>query len=182
MTKQKSNSSASDNQSSKGGKRRVLPILCRIAGVVLIVIVIGLCVPITLPRVLGFEVYDVVSGSMEPEIPVGSVLYVKPVSPEQVAEGEVVAFMDTQANAVVAHRVVYNRTTLGEFVTKGDANNTEDREPIPYAAIIGRVEMHVPFFGGMMSLIASNIGKIYLLLTACCGLMLCMLANRLEDR
>ena len=156
-----------------------LPAFCRVVGIALLVIVIGLCVPITVPRIAGFEVYEVVSGSMEPEIPVGSVLYVKPVDPKTVTENEIIAFQDV--DDVVAHRVVANRSGIGEFVTKGDANNTEDRDPISYDAVVGRVEMHLPVFGMAMALYSSVIGKVYLFLTAGCGLMLCMLANRLEE-
>lgn len=155
-----------------------LPGMCMVAGIALLAIVIGLCLPITLPRVFGFQIYDVVSGSMEPEIPVGSVLYVKATDPTLIQENEVIAYQ--AVDAVVAHRVVHNRTSLGEFVTKGDANNVEDREPIPYDQVVGRVELHLPVLGMGMSLLASTVGKIYLLLTAGCGLMLCMLANRME--
>lgn len=154
-----------------------LPGFCRVAGIALLVIVIGLCLPITAPRIVGYEVYEVVSGSMEPEIPVGSVLYVKACDLAEVAEGEVIAYQDV--DEVVAHRVVFNRSSTGEFVTKGDANNTEDREPVPYDAVVGRVETHIPYLGMFMALYASWVGKVYLLLIAGCGLMLCMLADRL---
>ena len=173
----KSSAKRSADQSKKNGKRAWLPVLCRVSGIMLLLVVIALCLPITLPRVFGFEIYEVVSGSMEPEIPVGSVLYVKAVDPTEIVDGEVIAYQD--ADGVVAHRVVHNRTTMGEMVTKGDANNTEDRKPIPYTAIVGRVETHLPFAGMVMSLYASVVGKIYLLLTAACGVMLCMLAERL---
>lgn len=150
--------------------------LCQAAGIALLVGVVALCAPLTVPRIAGYEIYDVVSGSMEPQIPVGSVLYVKSTDLTQIPEGDVIAFRD--GDVVVAHRVVYNRTTLGEFVTKGDANNTEDREPIPYDQVIGRVQMHVPFLGTVLSMCASTMGKVYLLLIAGCGLMLCKLADQ----
>lgn len=173
----KSSSKHSGDQPKKNGKRAWLPVLCRATGITILIVVIGLCLPITLPRILGFEVYEVVSGSMEPEIPVGSVLYVKAVDPAEIAEDEVIAYQDV--DGVVAHRVVHNRTSLGEMVTKGDANNVEDRAPIPYESIVGRVEMHIPYMGMFMALYASAVGKLYLLLTAACGVMLCMLADRL---
>ena len=157
-----------------------LPGICRVLGIALLVIVIGLCVPITVPRIMGFEIYEVVSGSMEPEIPVGSVLYVKPTELTEIKENEIIAYQDV--DAVVAHRVVHNRTGLGEFVTKGDANNTEDREPIPYGAVVGRVEMTIPVLGMFLAFFSTVIGKVYLILIAGCGLMLCMLADRLSQR
>jgi hypothetical protein len=70
----------------------------------------------------------------------------------------------------------------GSVVTKGDANNMEDRKPVPYDAVIGRVEQHIPVFGMAMDIYASAIGKVYLLLTAGCGLMLCMIATSMEER
>lgn len=161
-------------------KHKWLPVLCKAAGIVMLVGVIGLCLPVTVPRIVGYEVYEVVSGSMEPEIPVGSVLYVKAADLSQVAEGEIIAYQDV--DAVVAHRVVHNRTSLGEFVTKGDANNTEDREPVPYDAVVGRVEMTIPVLGMFLAFFSTVIGKVYLILIAGCGLMLCMLADRLSQR
>ena len=164
---------------TKQKKHKWLPVLCKAAGIVMLVGVIGLCLPVTVPRIVGYEVYEVVSGSMEPEIPVGSVLYVKPCNLAEVAEGDVIAYQGV--DAVIAHRVVYNRSTLGEFVTKGDANNVEDRDPVPYDAVVGRVELHLPVFGMAMSLYATWVGKVYLLLLAGCGLMLCLLADRLPQ-
>ena len=158
---------------------KLLPAFCNIVGTVLLIAVIGLCVPLTVPRLLGYEVFDVISGSMEPELPVGSVIYVKATDPSEIQEGEIIAFDD--GNGVISHRVTTNRTSVGEFVTKGDANNIEDINPVPYDAVIGRVESHIPMMGAFMALYASTIGKVYLLLTAACGVMLNVLARRIRE-
>ena len=165
----------------KERKRKALPFLCYFAGFLFILCVIALAAPLTVPRIMGYEVYEVVSGSMEPEIPVDSVCYVKPVPPEQLTEGDVIAFFKSESDVVV-HRVVYNKTSLGELVTKGDNNNVEDPDPVPYAAVIGRVEMHLPLAGRFMALYASSVGKIYLLLAAACGVMFIMLGGRIAAR
>lgn len=47
------------------------------AGTTMIVIVVLLCCLLTLPKVFGYQMYHVLSGSMEPEIPVGSLIYVR---------------------------------------------------------------------------------------------------------
>ena len=158
---------------------RVLPTLFNFAGTLLLVAVIALCAPLTVPLLMGYEVYDVVSGSMEPELPVGSAVYVKAVELSDVQEGEIIAYRSS--NSVVIHRVVINRTTLKEFVTKGDANNVEDPEPIPYDAVIGRMEVKVPILGTFMAIYSSTIGKVYLLLAAACGVMLNMVASRMRE-
>lgn len=175
------NPKSSSQGNKEERKRKVLPFLCYFAGFLFLACAIGLAAPLSVPRVLGYEVYDVVSGSMEPEIPMDSVCYVKPIVPEQLAEGDVVAFFKGGTDVVV-HRVVYNKTSLGELVTKGDNNNVEDPDPVPYRAVIGRVEMHLPLVGGFMALYATAVGKVYLLLTAACGVMFIMLGGRLAER
>ena len=163
---------------NRGGN--VIPALCNVLGTFLIVAVIALCVPVTVPVLMGYQVYDVVSGSMEPAISVGSAVYVKQVDPSTIEIGDVVAYSDG-ANVVV-HRATANRTSLGELVTKGDANNVEDFEPIPYNAVLGRVEAHIPFLGSFMAIYASTAGKVYLLLIAVCGLLLNIVAANMRKR
>ena len=162
------------------GGESVLPALCNVLGTLLIVIVIALCVPITVPWLVGYQVYDVISGSMEPEIPVGSVVYVKQADPSTIQIGDVIAYQSE--SGVVIHRVTTNRTSMGEMVTKGDANNVEDFSPVPYDNVLGRVEMHLPFLGAFMSIYASVAGKVYLLLIAACGVMLNLVAANMRQR
>ena len=84
-------------------------------------------VPLTLPRLAGLQIFEVVSGSMEPAIPTGSIVYVEETEPSQAEEGDVIAFYSaTGSGAVITHRVVQNRVVSGELITKGDANEKED--------------------------------------------------------
>lgn len=169
--------SAKQKTKAKGGGKLV-PALCNVFGILLLAVVVALCAPITIPQIAGYQVFNVISGSMEPEIPLGSVIYAKPVEPSTIQEGDVVAFYD--GGGVIAHRVTTNRTSLGELVTKGDANEVEDFTPVPYEAVVGVVENSVPELGAFMSIYASTVGKVYLLLTAACGLMLNILASRMR--
>ena len=123
------NGARKPGKSRKGG---ILPGLCSALSILLLVTVVGLCIPMTVPRLFGYEVYTVVSGSMEPAIPVGSAIYLQTVAPETVTVGDVIAFY--RGRGVVTHRVVENRTVSGEFITKGDANEENDMEPVPYSA------------------------------------------------
>lgn len=165
---------------SYGKGRKMFPALCSVLGTVILVGVIAAFLPLTVPRLMGYEIYEVVSGSMEPEIPVGSAIYVKAVQPQEVEEGDVIAFH--KDGSVITHRVEENRYVEGEFVTKGDANREEDMEPVAYGSLIGKVERHVPVLGIVMSLLASNTGKLYAVLLAVCGVMFHMLATILRDR
>ncbi len=154
------------------------PLFCNLFGTLLIIAVFALTLPLTAPRLMGYQVYEVVSGSMEPTIPLGSAVYVREATPDDIEIDDIIAFNDGES--IVTHRVVTNRTSMGEFVTKGDANENEDISPVPYEALIGRVERTVPVVGQFMALYVSNVGKVYLLLTAACGIMLNILADRMR--
>ncbi|MBD5515734.1 MAG: signal peptidase I [Lachnospiraceae bacterium] len=161
-------------------KKKMLPSLCNLLGTLILLLVIVSCLPLTVPRLSGYEIYEIVSGSMEPEIPVGSVIYVKNVQPEDIEEEDVIAFWS--GSTVIAHRVRQNKVVEGEFVTKGDANAAEDLRAVSYSELIGRVVYHFPVAGHLMALYTSNVGKIYVILFAACGVMLNMLAGCLRDR
>ncbi len=153
--------------------------ICRLLSVLILVAVVAICIPMTVPQLMGYEVYVVVSGSMEPAIPVGSALYVEVVRPEEVGPGDVVAFYDR--GAVITHRVVENHVVEGEFITKGDANAEDDMEPVAYGALIGRMVLQVPFLGSVMAVCSGTKGKIYLA-SAVLGAVLLLWAGKLLDR
>ena len=171
------NNELSPRRRNKGGK--FLPALCNVLGIFILVVVIAAGLSMVVPRFLGYEIYNVVSGSMEPEIPVGSILYVEPVDPKDLVAGEVIAFMSE--DSVISHRVVENMVIEGEIVTKGDANAAEDMNTVSYAAVIGRVSKHYPMLGAFMELFTSTVGKVYAIVFAACGVMLNVLAGRIRE-
>ena len=145
----------------KYSKKSPVAAVCSLLGTVILIFIIVLCLPFTVPKMFGGQIYTVISGSMEPEIPVGSLVYVGHVEPEEVKEGEVIAFYGGRdANAIVTHRVVENRVVMGEFITKGDANQTEDMNPVAYSELIGQVEWSVPELGAIAQMMTGRNGKI----------------------
>lgn len=160
--------------------RKPLPALCRFIGTFVLVAIIIAFLPLTLPRVVGWEVYEVVSGSMEPEIPVGSVIYVKSAEPEEIGTGDIIAFQKN--GSVITHRVVENRLEEREFITKGDANRTEDMTPVAYESLVGKEAFHIPRVGFLMTVLAGTAGKVYVVFLAIGGVMLRMFAGILERR
>lgn len=165
--------------SDKGG-RKVFPALCSVLGTLILLGVIAAFVPLTVPRFMGYEIYEVVSGSMEPEIPVGSVIYVKEAAPETIEPGDVIAFY--KGGQTITHRVEENHYVEGEFITKGDANSKEDVEPVAYNDLVGKVERHIPALGILLTLLAGHTGKLYAVVLAGCGVMFHMLAAILRGR
>ena len=132
----------------------------QVLGTGLLIALVLVCLPLTLPRMFGYHIYSVISGSMEPEIPVGSLLYIKETEPEGMEEGEVIAFYGmADAGAIITHRVVENRVVMGELITKGDANEKEDIRPVPYGNVIGTVVRTIPGAGSIAEMVTSARGK-----------------------
>ena len=166
--------------SRRYGRRRksFAGVLCRIFGMLILLVVIAACLPVTVPRYLNYEIYHVVSGSMEPAIPVGSVIYVQHTAPEDIAEGDIIAFMS--GDSVVVHRVMTNHVVEGTFTTKGDANDGEDLNDIPYVQLIGKVVYHIPKLGQLLMILTSNVGRLSVICLAACGALLNIIAGRLN--
>lgn len=162
----------------KGGG--FVPALCNVIGTLILLAVIAASLAITVPRFMGYGIYNIVSGSMEPEIPVGSVIYVEEVRPEEIQKREIIAFQSGES--VIAHRVMENKVVEGEFTTKGDANAENDMQPVAYDQLIGRVARHYPMLGVMMEVYTSKVGKVYVICFAACGAMFNVLARRIRAR
>lgn len=160
--------------------KKWIPLLCNLLGCLLLVAVILISLSLTLPNALGYEMYHVISGSMEPTLPVGSLIYVEILTPEEIQAEDIIAFRSE--GTVITHRVLRNRMVEGEFVTKGDANAAADMNTVLYEELIGRVKYHIPVLGSLMALWTSTLGKLYALCVAVCGVMLNMLASRLRER
>ena len=54
---------AKPNKTKKGGS--AVPTLCRLLGALILLVVIAVCLPITFPRFMGYQIFNVISGSME---------------------------------------------------------------------------------------------------------------------
>lgn len=109
---------------------------------------IAIAIGITLvPFVAGYRPVVVVSGSMEPMYPVGSMVYYKASTFEDISEGDVITFR-LGGGALVTHRVIKKDDTNREFVTKGDNNQTEDVQSIAYQAVVGKTgTIAIPYVG-----------------------------------
>jgi signal peptidase I len=154
--------------------------VCNVFGILILLCVIATCLSVMVPRLMGYQIYNVVSGSMEPEISVGSAIFVKGVAPEDVQEGDIIAFRS--GDSVISHRVVRNQTVEGTFTTKGDANADEDMNPVAYDDLIGQVTRHIPMLGDFMTVLTGTVGKVYMIAFAACGAMLNILASRIRQR
>jgi signal peptidase len=116
-----------------------------------LLLVIGLAaVLIVVPKVTGSIPLTVLTSSMEPGFPPGTLIIVRPVAVEDVALGDVITYqMETGKPGVVTHRVIAINMTAGErtFVTKGDNNGAADASAVLEGQIQGRLWYSVPLIG-----------------------------------
>lgn len=154
-------------------------VVCRILGTVILLAVLAVCLPLSVPKLLGYQVYDVVSGSMDPAIPVHSVVLVQPAAPEKLQPGEIVAYRS--GSSVVIHRLVENHVVEGELVTKGDANAEPDPLKVEYAGVLGTVTAHIPFIGIYAGALNTLPGKLYAFGFIVAAAMLYLLAHELSE-
>jgi signal peptidase len=108
----------------------------------------------------GRQTYIINGGSMEPTIPLGSVVAVANVELARIAPGDVVTLKDGD-RPVFTHRVIdvrLDEAGARSFVTQGDANAFVDADPVPAQAILGRVEFHVPVLGFLLAMLSAPTG------------------------
>ena len=125
---------------------------------VLVVLVVVFAVFLMGSRLVGLQVFNVISGSMEPTYSVGDLLYVKPVDPDSVKVGDPITFVLNEDLVVATHRVVAVDSENRQFTTKGDANETEDANPVHFNNLVGVPVFSIPLLGYISAFIQSPPG------------------------
>lgn len=143
----------------------------------IVIIVVALAILLVGVRIAGFQVFTVLSGSMEPTLHVGSLVYVRKADPQDLKPGDVITYMVSETT-VVTHRITgvvpddVEPDTLW-FSTKGDANDTEDTALVHYRNILGRAVFSIPYLGYLSHYIQNPPG-LYVALG--CGAVLLIIA------
>lgn len=117
------------------------------------------------PKLFGIEPYYVLSGSMEPVIHTGSLVYIQEMD-EAPAEYEIIAY-EAGDGIPVVHRVV--EVVDGGYITKGDANELPDGNVVVPDKVLGKCILTVPQAGYLLSSIQNHafyIGPVTIPLTA----------------
>ena len=129
------------------------------------------------PSIFGYKFYVVLTGSMTPTIAPGDLVIVKDVEPSQVKTGDIITFASANSKNITTHRVQSVKNDKGiEFVTKGDANNVTDLNPVAQKYLIGRVVSHVDKIGIAMQSIQNHLMQIVIIILAV-GVLLFVLVN-----
>ena len=154
------------NKTSKRILFIVGAVLCCIFALMLVcnltIIIKGVINPEMPPSVLGVTPMVVQSGSMsgnaEDHIEVGDLIFTVKPETDKLKAGDIISFMD--GNIAVTHRIIEVQTDADgkrSFVTKGDANNTED-PAVGEDAVFGLYKGRVPGLGDFAMFLQKPLG------------------------
>lgn len=110
-------------------------------------------------RLLGYQCYTVISGSMQPKYMVGDLLYVKDVDVNTIEVGDDITFILNEDLVVATHQVVRIDAEKQHFYTKGLANEIEDSEPVHFKNVIGVPQFSIPKLGYVSDFVQTHPGS-----------------------
>lgn len=112
----------------------------------IVIVAIVIYLAIAAPIIAGFHPVVVLSGSMEPTFPVGSIVYYHACKFDELKAGDVVTFK--AENSLVTHRIVVVNGISRTVNTKGDNNPSEDPVPVEEDEIAGKTtDFAIPYAG-----------------------------------
>ncbi|MBC3763133.1 signal peptidase I [Quadrisphaera oryzae] len=146
---------------ARGAARNALRGLVTVLAVAALVAVLAaLGAAVVVPRAAGATPLVVLTGSMAPGIPPGSVAVVRPVDPASLHVGDVVTYEVAGGGALVTHRVVgtgHDASGALQLTTRGDANDDDD-PLVPASAVRGELWYSVPWVGYASDLLRGSAG------------------------
>ncbi len=120
--------------------------ICNVLSVFIFLFLAVIAAAMFVPKIAGFDQYAVLSGSMEPGIKVGAIVYERAFKPEALKEGTVITYKLSEGT-LVTHRIVSIDWKNKTVVTKGDANNTTDAAEVSFDQITGVYVFTIPYLG-----------------------------------
>lgn len=109
----------------------------------------------------SISAYVITSGSMQPSIPVGSIVIAQ--SENSYSVGDIVTFKPTEnKDHNVTHRIVGYEGNM--FITKGDANQDPDLGRIESSQIAGKKVLTIPYLGYLVNFAKTPQGFVILVI------------------
>lgn len=136
----------------------------KITSSVIVGIVVILAILLYGVRLFGLELYTVLSPSMEPDYPTGSLLYVADVNPADLKVDDVIIFQLT-GDMTATHRIIElvpdeSDTDVVRFRTKGDNNDIADGSLVEFDDVIGKPVFCIPLLGYLAAFIQNPPGSV----------------------
>ncbi len=131
------------------------------------VLIFGFALFVLSNHIGGFRAFTVMSGSMEPAINTGSLVIAKRIFPSELKVNDIITFVRPSKNReYITHRVaqVSGSKQLTILKTKGDHNSSSDPWVLAGGAVVGKVELTVPYLGYLLSFGKTKAGIAFLIL------------------
>lgn len=120
------------------------------AGILLLILGIA-ALAIVVPAVTGSTALTVMTSSMEPGLPPGTMVVVKPTPLDEIKPGDIITYqLNSGDPALVTHRVTQQLMTADhqlQFITQGDNNPQADPDPVREVQVRGVVWYSIPYLG-----------------------------------
>jgi signal peptidase len=150
----------------------------RVAGALVAVVAWGvlfvaggaLALDVVVPRLSGATPYAVLTSSMKPQLPAGTLVVVRPIRPESIGVGTVITYQLRSGDPeVVTHRVVAQAVDgagARTFRTRGDAYDLPDPGWVKPVQLKGEVWYAVPYLGRLHAALSGRDHQQLVYLTA----------------
>ncbi len=135
---------------------------------VLLINIIGAKARGEVPKVFGYSVMRIITGSMEDTIPTGTYILIRETAPEDVKEGDIISFY-SEEHAIYGmpntHRVkgIVETGDRLEFITRGDANPSNDTVNAKGERLIGVYVCSLDLLGDFTSFL-NNGGMLWIMI------------------
>lgn len=146
--------------------------ICDILSNLLLVILAVIAIALFLPKILGYSQFAVLSGSMEPNIHVGAVVYGKEAEVSELQTGDIITYQ-IGSGTIVTHRIFSIDEESQTVITKGDANETEDASPVAFSNIVAKYVFNIPYLGYISIYAKTPLG-----IAVICGVLIVMVLLR----
>ncbi len=138
--------------------------------------------PNEVPSFFGWKPFIVLSGSMETQISVGDIVVVKEINDEELKKGDIIAFKDN--DIVITHRIdeIIQEDGKTEYITKGDNNNAQDKNPVLPEQIEGVFKFKIERLGNLAIFVQTPLGIITCLSIPIITLLIIQVMDSRKDK
>ena len=129
----------------------------------------------------GYRHFIIATGSMEPNYKIGDLIIIKKFPEEEIKIGDVITYNEINGKEAISHRVTDIVQENGKklYQTKGDNNNSPDKDLISYNQIQGKIVFKVNNVGNIITDLTKGIGSVIILLIV---LISYIFASRKDER
>ncbi len=165
----------------KSGKKKgnTGGIILETVGILILVLAVLACIPLTIPRALGYQIYAAIDFNYGPEVSEGSLVYVEQYVGEDLVKDDMVAYYSAAGTGVSLRLVEENHfeeKTLD--VTDGWGNG----ETVSYSQVMGRAVAIIPVLGRILSFVASVAGAVTVAVMIALAVFLTFFGSRMRQR